>query len=835
MERYRNFVRLEQMKENIRAGKNEEALKLADQLDPAKIKSNSDLGILSDLYLESGMLAKAGKCLSELYNRKKTRSILMQLINLSVRIKKVDEAETYFREFKAMAPDDFYNYIFRYSIDKIKGRDYETLIGSLEKLKEAEYIDSWAYELAKLYHKAGRKDDCIRECDDIVAWFGDGEYVDRARALKAYYLGELNNVMSRPAGERRAETENRDPGAAGQDPERDEETEEAVGENAGESARETAAADESGVVEIIGTVEEAKASLYNEEDGESIYGTDSDGTDSGASDEEESDYEESDYEEDLKEFEQEFNIRLADEVMAQIEGLDESHFEVEPVDISGVMDEEDFREPSDDDVKIAYGRNEKDPGTSGDISPKQESEAIEEEYTSEELEEASADRSESADIQETPTPADDELNEIEAEEPEVLAEPEDNPEAPQNDFEEPCDNAEKSEAGSEEDTADEDPEQNITEEKDAGKEAGLEIPAEELTSEAETEENEQAPAEDEKTEAYTEPEKPESSEIDETPGSDDAADTERSETGFAGESETGSDTDADVSAADGEADRPENDEAEPETASHEFKGPKTVKIAQDSLLAAFLARNGAELGDYFGFFAYQAETRGQLIKTLEILLNPQIRNKCVVVSGERNSGSKTIIKGLTKVLYQSGFLKSPQIAFTESEKINTMKLEKNIDRLIGCCLMINHAGKLSSDSVRQLLEANTRFTGKTAVIMTDTRSGISGLLKENRELNSMFPLRIHIPVYDVEDMEDLLFVRLNEKDYAIEKNAYELMQKELKQIVREVGVGCLAEADRYIETVIDRLETRNARKMLTDGFNGVGAADRIILAKDIRK
>ena len=88
MERYRNFVRLEQMKENIRAGRNEEALKLADCLDPASVRSNSDLTIMSDLYLESGMLAKAGSCLDELYARKKTRSILMQLINLSVRLKR---------------------------------------------------------------------------------------------------------------------------------------------------------------------------------------------------------------------------------------------------------------------------------------------------------------------------------------------------------------------------------------------------------------------------------------------------------------------------------------------------------------------------------------------------------------------------------------------------------------------------------------------------------------------------------------------------------------------------------------------------------------------------
>ncbi len=365
MERYRNFIRLEQMKENIRAGRNEEALKLADCLSPSAVRSNSDLTIMSDLYLESGMLAKAGECLDELYSRKKTRSILMQLINLSVRLKKVEEAEKYYREFKAMAPDDFYNYIFRYSIDKIKGRNYDTLIEHLEKLKATEYIDSWAYELAKLYHKAGRKDDCIRECDDIVIWFGDGEYVDRAKALKAYYLGELSGVMHAGKAERN-------------------------GEQAGTEAETAAAqdADDSGIVEIIGSVEEAAASLTGDESdddmvvvpGESADETaetpgtvgEDNGTEgytesgeytgaetvrddgyaepaaaeagaAGRDDAERENEEESDFAEELRDFEQDTDdIKIADEVFAQIEGYEGGYIEVEPVDVSGVFNDEDF-------------------------------------------------------------------------------------------------------------------------------------------------------------------------------------------------------------------------------------------------------------------------------------------------------------------------------------------------------------------------------------------------------------------------------------------------------------------------------------------------------------
>ncbi|MBO7632776.1 MAG: hypothetical protein J6S72_00100, partial [Lachnospiraceae bacterium] len=404
MERYRNFIRLEQMKENIRAGRNEEALKLADCLSPSVVRSNSDLTIMSDLYLESGMLAKAGECLDELYSRKKTRSILMQLINLSVRLKKVEEAEKYYREFKAMAPDDFYNYIFRYSIDKIKGRNYDTLIEHLEKLKATEYIDSWAYELAKLYHKAGRKDDCIRECDDIVIWFGDGEYVDRAKALNAYYLGELSGVMHAGKADR---------------------NEEQAG--TGVDTQNAQDADDSGIVEIIGSVEEAAATItgaesdddmvvvpgdepdgrtaedageataadaYRESDEltqaapelESVAAVEAEAAQDGAESENE---EESDFAEELRDFEQDTDdIKIADEVFAQIEGYEGGYIEVEPVDVSGVFNDEDFDDGKEQGVSAPDAdktRAENEPAADEVIEEEMELEEDEDEPGTEEV------------------------------------------------------------------------------------------------------------------------------------------------------------------------------------------------------------------------------------------------------------------------------------------------------------------------------------------------------------------------------------------------------------------------------------------------------------------
>ena len=88
--------------------------------------------------------------------------------------------------------NDFNIYIFRYKIDKLKKEPYIILIDSLKKLKNHTYIEKWAYELAKLYYKAEMEKECIRECSDLILWFGEGSYVEKAKILKAYYSGEVD-------------------------------------------------------------------------------------------------------------------------------------------------------------------------------------------------------------------------------------------------------------------------------------------------------------------------------------------------------------------------------------------------------------------------------------------------------------------------------------------------------------------------------------------------------------------------------------------------------------------------------------------------------------------
>ena len=192
MDRYKNFVKIEEIKGLLREEKYEEALELADGIDPAKLKDSLDCMVIGEVYLSNGMLGRAKECYSIVYSRRKTRRVAMELVNICIRLKKADEAEKYFADFKKMAPNDYYNYIFKYKIDRLKGKSIREQAASLEALKRVEFFDTWGYELAKLYHKMGDEEKCVKTCEDIIIWFGDGEAVDKARALKAYYSGEIS-------------------------------------------------------------------------------------------------------------------------------------------------------------------------------------------------------------------------------------------------------------------------------------------------------------------------------------------------------------------------------------------------------------------------------------------------------------------------------------------------------------------------------------------------------------------------------------------------------------------------------------------------------------------
>ena len=166
------------------------AVKLAEKLDLNKMKNVSSLCLLGEIFLHEGENDLAEKVLLKAYEKMpKGRRALDLLTSLYIEKESYSEAEYYYKEFISVASRDLHRYILRYRLDKGKGERTSVLIHTLEQLKDYEYIEEWAYELAKLYHEAGEDKKCIRECDEIILWFGHGEYVDMANTLKAEVNG----------------------------------------------------------------------------------------------------------------------------------------------------------------------------------------------------------------------------------------------------------------------------------------------------------------------------------------------------------------------------------------------------------------------------------------------------------------------------------------------------------------------------------------------------------------------------------------------------------------------------------------------------------------------
>lgn len=183
MRQYEVAIRIAQVHHLADERKYRKALTVIQTLDMRQVRNVSDLKVFAEVYTRTEQLDAAKATYLRIYKKSRTRRILYRLIYLAIRTNDLEEAEKYYTEFVRMNPSDRDALILRYRIDKAAGVQISQLIDTLKALKEEEYIEEWAYELAKLYQQAGRYEECQEECEDIKLWFGTGEIVERAKLL----------------------------------------------------------------------------------------------------------------------------------------------------------------------------------------------------------------------------------------------------------------------------------------------------------------------------------------------------------------------------------------------------------------------------------------------------------------------------------------------------------------------------------------------------------------------------------------------------------------------------------------------------------------------------
>lgn len=188
MDKYEYNLKLDQIKALSAEEGYMSAAEIADSINWNKIKNVNTLVKIGEIYEKAERYQDARDILLMAYDRSPIgRMIIYRLAEVTIKMGDYDAATEYYDEFVEIAPHDDMKYVLRYAIKKGQGASFDELITILEEYKDEEYTEEWAYELAYLYHKAGKADKCIDACDELILWFGDGPYVERALELKMLY------------------------------------------------------------------------------------------------------------------------------------------------------------------------------------------------------------------------------------------------------------------------------------------------------------------------------------------------------------------------------------------------------------------------------------------------------------------------------------------------------------------------------------------------------------------------------------------------------------------------------------------------------------------------
>lgn len=188
MDKYEYRLKTDQMKKLADKKDTFSAIKVADTIDWRKVRDVKTLTSAAEVYVANGRYDTAIDLLLQAYEYAPIgRRIMYRLTEIAIEAGNFQDARSYYEEFQEIAPHDLGQYILRYQLEKAKGAPVEELIQILEEYRVQDFDERWSYELAELYHKAGRREDCVKLCDDIILWFSLGKYVEKAMKLKMVY------------------------------------------------------------------------------------------------------------------------------------------------------------------------------------------------------------------------------------------------------------------------------------------------------------------------------------------------------------------------------------------------------------------------------------------------------------------------------------------------------------------------------------------------------------------------------------------------------------------------------------------------------------------------
>lgn len=805
MDKYEYRVKTEQMLEYMEQKAYGKAMEIADTIDWRKVKNASMLCSVSEIYEQNEKYEKSRDVLFIAYDRTPgSRKIIYRLGILALKLGEPSEAMDCYEEFVSVAPKDPNQYILRYKILKAQNAPITQQIEVLEEFKKAEYIEKWAYELAKLYDEAGMITECLEECDDLILWFSEGKYVYQAMELKMKYkpltplqqekydqkpggpmtpsqkfvqklrenqldtstatipTGEVKEAIKEPQLQKQVTGQMKIEEILASWEEKQKEVMEVI-----EQKRQEAEADK----EIVELKSEPEAATP----------------------------------EDVRRLMEELEGKKEDEALEEESASEPMEEEAEPEVIEEPIEEqtfaeEDFEECFDDEID-------------------------------EELEEFEELDIPEWDEQEMEAMTEDPVEVIEESEEEVIEEPE-------SIFEEM----------SEEDAA-----QVLSEESEVHEET--ELYEEEEISKDLSEGQEEMDPEDDDEDSF------DPNDFEEVEDGYDIRDFEEEIAAFERErkeSEEDDDDDFDLlnetiplsrievakAAATGKTGKIPVDEIANALGATGTFGQGTTGF---TVQAKYDLEAQSEVGLRAGLteeqkklFSYFVPVRGMSEQLVDVLeqdkqcTNRQGTSKTgnLLIIGRKGSGKTVLAVDVVKAIQKQRKLKQGKVAIITGDSLNKKKIKEIVSKLYGGALIIEKAGRMNEKTVQRLNKAMERDTGELLIVLEEQRKPLDRLLSSNKEFRRKFTSRLEVPIFINDELVTFGQTYAKENGFKIDEVGILALYSRIDMLQREDHVVTVAEVKEIMDEAIEHVQKTNVKKIVKRVLGkGRDDADRVILSE----
>lgn len=804
MDKYEYRVKTEQMLEYMEQKAYGKAMEIADTIDWRKVKNASMLCSVSEIYEQNEKYEKSRDVLFIAYDRTPgSRKIIYRLGILALKLGEPSEAMDCYEEFVSVAPKDPNQYILRYKILKAQNAPITQQIEVLEEFKKAEYIEKWAYELAKLYDEAGMITECLEECDDLILWFSEGKYVYQAMELKMKYkpltplqqekydqkpdgpmtpsqkfvqklrenqldtstatipTGEVKEAIKEPQLQKQVTGQMKIEEILASWEEKQKEVMEVI-----EQKRQEAEADK----EIVELKSEPEAATP----------------------------------EDVRRLMEELEGKKEDEALEEASASEPMEEEAEPEVIEEPIEEqtfaeEDFEECFDDEID-------------------------------EELEEFEELDIPEWDEQEMEAMTEDPVEVIEESEEEVIEEPE-------SIFEEM----------SEEDAA-----QVLSEESEVHEET--ELYEEEEISKDLSEGQEEMDPEDDDEDSF------DPNDFEEVEDGYDIRDFEEEIAAFERERKESEEDDDDFdllnetiplsrievakAAATGKTGKIPVDEIANALGATGTFGQGTTGF---TVQAKYDLEAQSEVGLRAGLteeqkklFSYFVPVRGMSEQLVDVLeqdkqcTNRQGTSKTgnLLIIGRKGSGKTVLAVDVVKAIQKQRKLKQGKVAIITGDSLNKKKIKEIVSKLYGGALIIEKAGRMNEKTVQRLNKAMERDTGELLIVLEEQRKPLDRLLSSNKEFRRKFTSRLEVPIFINDELVTFGQTYAKENGFKIDEVGILALYSRIDMLQREDHVVTVAEVKEIMDEAIEHVQKTNVKKIVKRVLGkGKDDADRVILSE----